>query len=192
MLALLILAAGESSRIRFPKALLKIGEETFVECIIRKAKEAGIGSISVITGADHEKITQSLSQLSCIHNENYMQGQISSLQKGISKLPEMINEVMVWPVDQPLIKRETVASLIESRNHAGRALTIPVYQDRKGHPVIYNKDAMEAAIGLQPHQTGKDLQAFFATNISFVEVDDPGVVIDIDTLEDYEKYIKPS
>ena len=175
---------------RFPKALLNIGEETFVECILRKAKEAGLSSVTVITGADHEKIVRVLPHIQCIHNENYMQGQISSLQKGIRNLPEGVTEVMVWPVDQPLIKKETVNALIECRSKERKALTIPVYQDRKGHPVIYNNDAMEAAIRLQPHQTGKDLQSLFAMDISLVEVEDPGVVIDIDTPEDYEKYVK--
>ena len=175
---------------RFPKALLKIGEETFVECILRKAKAAGLTSITVITGADHEKITQVLPEIPCIQNENYMQGQISSLQKGISKLSEAVTEVMVWPVDQPLIRSETVSALIECRDQERKALTIPVYQHRKGHPVIYNKDAMEAAVRLQAHQTGKDLQSLFAMNISLVEVEDPGVVIDIDTPEDYNRYIK--
>jgi molybdenum cofactor cytidylyltransferase len=190
MLALLILAAGESSRMNFPKALLKIGEETFLECILRKGKEAGLTSIAVITGSDHEKISHLLPLVLCIHNENYMQGQISSLQKGIGNLPEEITKVMVWPVDQPLIKKETVSILIEHSNQEKKAVTIPVYQDRKGHPVIYNKAAMEAAVRLQSHQTGKDLQSLFAKDISLVKVEDPGVVIDIDTPEDYEKYIK--
>lgn len=175
---------------RYPKALLKIEKESFLECILRKAKAAGLTSVSVITGPDHKKIIHALPQIACVHNENYMQGQISSLQKGINNLPEGITEVMVWPVDQPLIKKETVNALIECRSQEKKALTIPVYQDRKGHPVIYNKDAMDAAIKLQPHQTGKDLQSLFATDISLLEVNDPGVVIDIDTPEDYEKYVK--
>jgi molybdenum cofactor cytidylyltransferase len=190
MLALLILAAGESSRMRFPKALLKIGEETFVECILRKAKAAGLTSVFVITGADHEKIISVFPQIPCVHNENYMQGQISSLQKGIRNLPEGITEVMVWPVDQPLIKKETVITLIEHWNEKKKALTIPVYQDHKGHPVIYNNAAMKAAVKLQMHQTGKDLQSLFAMDMALVEVADPAVAIDIDTPEDYEKYVK--
>jgi CTP:molybdopterin cytidylyltransferase MocA len=49
---------------------------------------------------------------------------------------------------------------------------------------------MEAAIKLEPHQTGKDLQSLFATDISLVKVEDPGVVIDIDTPGDYERYVE--
>ncbi len=176
---------------RFPKALLKIGSETFVESILRKSKAAGITSIFVITGADHEKIIQSLPHITCIQNENYMQGQISSLQKGLSNLPENITNVMVWPVDQPLIEPETVTMLTECSTREKKAITIPVYKKRKGHPVIYNNDAVEAAIRLQSHQTGKDLQSLFAMSLCLVEVNDPGVVIDIDTPEDYAKYVNP-
>jgi molybdenum cofactor cytidylyltransferase len=81
---------------------------------------------------------------------------------------------------------------LEAYQDHNQPLTIPVYRGRKGHPVIYHRQAMEAALALQSHQTGKDLQRIFSAETTFVEVDDPGIVIDIDTPEDYEKYVTPS
>ena len=98
---------------------------------------------------------------------------------------------MVWPVDQPLVEIETARKIVEAYLSNNQALTIPVYQSQKGHPVIYDRIAMDAALALPSHQTGKDLQRIFSAQTTFVEVDDPGVVIDIDTPEDYEKYVNP-
>jgi molybdenum cofactor cytidylyltransferase len=190
MISLLILAAGESSRIGSPKALLKIGDETFAECIARKAKEAGIQSIYIVTGRDDEEIKKQLpSDFHFVKNEDYIRGQISSLQEGIRHVPNDSDGILVWPVDQPLIKEETIRHLIETYQRTLRALTIPVYQLKKGHPVIYSKRAMQSALKLGSQQTGKDLRSLFITETHLVEVDDPAVLIDIDTPEDYERQI---
>jgi molybdenum cofactor cytidylyltransferase len=193
MLALLILAAGESSRMGSPKALLKISDETFAVSIARKARSSGVNSSIVITGADHEAIARHLSpQMKCVKNENHMKGQISSLQAGIRAFPYDVTAVLVWPVDQPLVEIETVGKIITAFEDEQKALTIPLYQKRRGHPVLYDKRAMEAALALQPGQTGKDLQSLFANELALVNVEDPGVVTDIDTPEDYIRLIKPS
>jgi molybdenum cofactor cytidylyltransferase len=99
---------------------------------------------------------------------------------------------MVWPVDQPTVLVETVSKIVSVYENEKKALTIPRYQKRKGHPVIYSSQAMQAALNLESQQTGKDLQTMFAGQTSFVDVQDPGILTDIDTPEDYEKYVSPS
>ena len=173
-----------------PKALLRIASESFVECIARKAKSAGIENEIVVTGPDHDQISQHVPpNLTCIRNENFSQGQISSLQTGIRALSQEVSAAVVWPVDQPLVRTETVIHLVDVFRRESRPLTIPTHGGRKGHPVIYSKEAMQSALGLSYSQTGKDLQVLFAEVVTFVEVDDPGVVLDIDTPEDYEQHI---
>ena len=174
----------------YPKALLKIGDETFLQCIVRKAASANIGLFLTVTGPDHEAIAQQIpAGVEFLKNENYMQGQISSLIKGIRSLPEDVSGAIVWPVDQPLVAGETVEHLVSVYQIERKALTIPVCRQRKGHPVIYNRSAMDFAVRLQPQQTGKDILAAYADDLSLVEVDDAGVVTDIDTREDYERFI---
>jgi molybdenum cofactor cytidylyltransferase len=192
MIALLILAAGESSRMRFPKALLTVKHETFIEQILGKAGKLALDLIHIVTGPDHEAIAQHLSEkVPCVKNEDYSRGQISSVQKGIEALGDFVDAVMIWPVDQPLVQTETVQKILSAYQQENRALTIPVYKQRKGHPVIYSRQAMHSALSLQPHQTGKDLQIIHAGDTTFVEVDDFGVVTDIDSPEDYENFVTP-
>jgi molybdenum cofactor cytidylyltransferase len=192
MIALLILAAGESSRMRFPKALLKIQGVTFVDHILYKGGEVGLNPILIVTGPDHEAIVQQVSDSAmCVRNEDYMRGQISSAQKGIAALGGTVQTVMIWPVDQPLVQTETVRQIIASHQEKNQPLTIPVYNERKGHPVLYNRKAMDSVLGLKTHETGKDLQTIYAAETTFVDVDDSGIVTDIDSPDDYEKYVKP-
>ena len=173
-----------------PKALLKIGNETFLECILKKANSVGLLSALVVTGPDHDAIVSSIPpNIRCIQNENYKDGQISSLRKGILELRDSPIGLMVWPVDQPLVSSKTIDLLVSEYKSERNALTIPVYNGRKGHPVIYSRSAMDTVLQLLPDQTGKDLQATYSDSTTLVEVSDSAVVIDIDTQEDYEKFV---
>ena len=66
---------------------------------------------------------------------------------------------------------------------------LPIFNGRQGHPVIYSLEALRRILRMKPVQTGKELLTYFEGRITRVEVDDPGVLIDIDTPEDYERYI---
>jgi molybdenum cofactor cytidylyltransferase len=174
----------------FPKALLKIGDESFARCIARKARQAGITAILLITGPDHDAIAAELGpDIVCVRNEDFLRGQISSLQKGIRSLAAEADAVMVWPVDQPLITADTVQRLVQSFQREEHALTVPVYRGRKGHPVIYRKQVMQSALSLDSWQTGKELQSMYSNDRMLVDVEDPAILIDIDTPEEYSKYI---
>lgn len=175
-----------------PKALLKIGKESFVGCIARKCKEAGIFVIYVVTGAHRDEIEQEMRgkyDVDFIFNFRYPEGQLSSLKEGLRNLPTGSTSALVWPVDQPLVRTETVQLLIAQHTAARNHVTIPVFESRRGHPVIYDVAAIHTLLSLKTTQTAKDLQTIYANEILQVDVSDPGVVQDIDTPEDYQKYI---
>lgn len=192
MISGLILAAGESSRMNYPKALLKLGEETFAELIARKMRECGIGPCFLIAGSHSKELKESLSgkaEFKLVENPRFKEGQISSLKVGLKQVPLKSTAVLVWPVDQPLVKAETVQKILSAFQEQRRPVTIPVRQAKRGHPVVYDAEAVRTILSLDATHTAKDLQAIYANKITFVEVEDPGVLIDIDTPEDYQKYV---
>jgi molybdenum cofactor cytidylyltransferase len=184
----LILAAGESRRIGSPKALLKINSETFAERIASVLHEAGIQDIVVVGGSHYEEIRKNLESLTVFFNAQYTSGQFSSLQAGLRQIPAETESVIVWPVDLPLVRSETVIALIKTAPK--NPITVPVYHGKKGHPVIYGAEAITKILSMEPTHTGKDLFEFFKDRISLINVEDPAVLIDIDTPEDYERFIK--
>jgi molybdenum cofactor cytidylyltransferase len=187
-----ILAAGESSRMNAPKALLRLGEESFAQAITRKAQECGINFIYLVAGAQYPKIREELGRskdFEIIFNPRFPEGQLSSLQEGLRNMPTGSTDVLVWPVDIPLVRQETVQTLIESHISSGNPVTIPVHDGKHGHPVLYNTDAIHTILSLSTDQTAKELQKIYDGRITFVEVDDAAVLLDIDTPEDYRKYV---
>ncbi len=127
--------------------------------------------------------------VSIVWNEHYEQGQISSLKTGLRNVSVETQAVLVWPVDLPLVKEQTIAGILSSYLQNLSPLTIPVHNSRRGHPVLYDREAMNAVFSLTEKQTAKDLIAKYSDRLSLVTTDDPGVLIDIDTEDDYRKYV---
>jgi molybdenum cofactor cytidylyltransferase len=188
MICGLILAGGESRRIGTAKALLKIGEETFAERITRVLHSNGIQNITLVAGPHYEEIRKNVEGVAVVLNALYTFGQFSSLQAGLREMPSQINSVIVWPVDLPLVRNETITTLIQGAEK--NPITVPVYHGKKGHPVIYSSETIEKILSMEPTHTGKDLFEYFMERIALINVEDPAVIIDIDTPEDYERYIK--
>src|SRR5437870_160496 len=114
MIVAIVLAAGESNRMGTPKALLKIGNESFVQCVVRKLRECGIDFIYVIAGQHHEATKKELPDTEVIFNARHQLGQLSSLKEGLRNLPTGSSEAIVWPVDQPLVKTGTIHLLLDA------------------------------------------------------------------------------
>jgi molybdenum cofactor cytidylyltransferase len=127
----LVLAAGESKRIGTPKALLKIRTETFVERITSVLHSAGIQNIILVAGMHHEEIRKNAEGIAVVFNSQHQLGQFSSLQTGLRELPKQTEFVIVWPVDLPLVRKETVASLLAAAQTQKNPITVPLYQGRK-------------------------------------------------------------
>jgi len=184
----LILAAGESKRIGSPKALLKIDSETFLHHITCVLHDAGIENIIVVAGAHYEEIRKNAEGLTVVFNAQYALGQFSSLQSGLREIPAQTDSVIVWPVDLPLVRTDTITALIKTAG--SNPITVPVHHGKKGHPVIYSAETITKILSMEPIHTGKELFEYFKDRIAFTNVEDPAVLIDIDTPEDYERRIK--
>ncbi|MCP4632433.1 MAG: NTP transferase domain-containing protein, partial [candidate division Zixibacteria bacterium] len=125
----IVLAAGEGSRIGMPKAMLRINGRCFLERIIDTLIIAGIEEIIVVLGAEAENI-KSMTDLSIVNvviNENYQDGQFSSLQCGLDEL-EFPGDVLVFPVDHPLVMPKTVSTIVDSISNGDyQTASVPVH-----------------------------------------------------------------
>ncbi|MCK4666181.1 nucleotidyltransferase family protein [Candidatus Dependentiae bacterium] len=140
-LSAIILSAGESSRMGSPKALLKIGETTFLEKIYKNLLICHFHEIIVLLGKDNDKIKLKFEKLlvKFIVNESYKQGQLSSIIKALDSVKEESEGIFLTLVDMPLVQSETMKILIEEWNSNKDKIIIPEYENRGGHPVIFPK-----------------------------------------------------
>jgi len=199
MIPAVVLAAGKSSRMGRPKALLPIGSsgETFLTRVIRVLREGGAEAIVVVIGGDAAAVRASLprgdASITAVDNPHYEEGQLSSLLVGLAAVERQDNveAVMVTLVDLPLISPSTVRSVLDAyRAKPGAPLVRPRRGNRHGHPVIFNRSIFEELRRADPSMGARPIVRAHAAEEVNVDVDDEGGFIDIDTPEDYERFIR--
>jgi molybdenum cofactor cytidylyltransferase len=139
MLAAVILSGGASRRMGTPKALLPYRGGTFLEHLIKVTDHPRIGWRRVVLGADAEAIADGvkLPADEVVMNQNWEEGQLSSIQAGVRSLPVGSDGMLLCLIDHPLISRELVGALVERFYESGKAVVLPIYKGRRGHPVIF-------------------------------------------------------
>ncbi len=187
----LILAAGRSSRMGEFKPLLPLGGRTVVERSIALFRKAGVGDILVVAGFEAERLIPVLERCEAgwAVNKDYDRGMFSSLQVGVSHLAASTEAFFVLPVDHPFVKPETVRSLIESRRDARGKILRPCHRGRRGHPPLIPAALAPAIRGFTEPGGLRALLSRYEDRTLNVECDDPGVLADLDTREDYERTV---
>ena len=155
MLAGVILSGGASRRMGSPKALLPYRGGTFLEHLLKVTDHPRIGWRRVVLGADAQAIAESVNLPAdeVIINENWEAGQLSSIQRGLRSLPVGTDGMLLCLIDHPLISRELVGALVERFYESGKAIVLPVYKGRRGHPVIFAAQLYEQLLSA-PLETG--------------------------------------
>jgi molybdenum cofactor cytidylyltransferase len=183
-----ILSAGLSRRMGSPKALLTIEGETFLERIVRLMREAGISDIWVVY---HQKEIREKGPegINWIYNGEPEKGQLHSLRLFVKTILEKDSPGFVMtPVDHPLVTVKTYQKLVEKVG-LGKIL-IPTYKKRRGHPTFFPKstyrDLLDAPLEIGARYVIRKRKEL----VLEIPVDDPGILVDIDTPQDLEEIIK--
>ncbi|MBL8293008.1 MAG: nucleotidyltransferase family protein [Bryobacterales bacterium] len=180
-LAGIILAGGSSRRMGRIKALLPFGGETFLDRQIRLL-EPHCSPVVVVVGEHAAEIEAGRQRPAVtVINPDPDRGMLSSLQCGLSALPERIDAFLFTPVDLPRINEGTVEQLAQA---AGSALiVIPRCHGRRGHPVLM--DASLRPELLAASGSPRDVVDRHAGQVRYLDVEDAGILVDVDTPEEY-------
>jgi len=192
-MAAIIIAAGYSSRMKVFKPLLPLGGLTVIEHALKTFVDAEIKNIFVVLGYQGKKIEPLLEKhnISWVYNENYDQGMYSSVMAGVNALPSNSKGFFLLPVDIPLVKSSTIEELIKAYHQSGKDIIYPSYNRKKGHPplissCLYSKIlAYDGSGGLKTL-----LKKYDQEHGEYVNVQDEGVILDIDYYEEYQEMIK--
>ena len=184
----LILAAGESRRMGVPKALLEFGGETFLDGLIR-AFSTHCAPVIAVLGADAERVRAGLraAHLARIEiNPDYMQGQFSSMQCGLRAVPPGAGGVLFTLVDHPRVRQDTLLQLLAGPG----PIAIPRYQGRRGHPIYFSRELIPEFLALDAGSTARPVLERLAAEIRYLDVDDPGILDDVDDPESYRRFLR--
>ena len=195
MIVAVILSAGESSRMGRPKALLPIDGVRFVEKIVSTLKSTDVGNIIVVLGHNAEEIRRKISDLpvTILINHDYKQGQLSSLQVAIRHLESSggpVDGILVHLVDHPYIDAKLVNLMIDRFYETKKLIVVPRFQDRRGHPVIFARALFAELLAAGTDQGAKPVVHAHRDDTLEIDTDDKGVLIDIDTPEEYRLHVK--
>ena len=189
MIGAVVLAAGASSRMGRPKALLPYGGSTFLECVLAILDANDVGAVRVVVGTEANAIRSSLpalSEESWVRNPSPQDGMLSSVRLGVCALPAGTEAFLLWPVDHPLVRAATVGALAHAWRSRKAPIVVPRHRGRRGHPVLFDASTVPDLLSAPDDAGARHVVAAHDKDRIEIEVADGGVVADIDTPEAYE------
>ncbi len=190
----LILAAGESKRMKVPKMLLPFNGRTMIELVIGNVSASIVGHTLVVLGSHADEIRRVIGryEVTICYNEKYRDGMFSSVLCGMKNLPENFEAVLVIPGDQPFIKPEVINMLISGYRSSGKGIVVPLYKKKRGHPLLLDSKYRDMPDSLQDQGGLRTLAAIYPDDVLEIVTNSPGILKDFDTKEVYLNEINKS
>jgi molybdenum cofactor cytidylyltransferase len=171
----------------YPKPLLRVGTNSF----IGRTTELSLGIASrlvIVLGAHADRVRPAVaysSQVRIVENPNFNRGQLSSLKVGLAEvMTGDANAVVVHLTDHPLVLAATFEALVKGYKKAAKPIVVARYRGRRGHPVIFDRAIFEELMAAPEDQGARVVVNADAERVHYVDVNDPGVVLDLDTPAD--------
>jgi molybdenum cofactor cytidylyltransferase len=177
-----------------PKALLPYREGTFLEHLIEVTRHPRIGATRIVLGAGAEAI-RTIAKLDpsiVVLNTEWEQGQLSSIWAGLRSL-EGINTdgIVLWPIDHPLVSARLVSELVERFYEDKKAIVLPTYNGRRGHPAIFSKELYGELLDAPAEQGARAVVWAHSADILEVPTGEEGVVLNLNDPEMLKRAIGP-
>jgi molybdenum cofactor cytidylyltransferase len=191
VIAAVILAAGASRRMGSPKALLDYRGETFLNRLVRVLGNE-CNPIIAVLGYHAEVIrAQARGKVQFVVNPDPERGQLSSLQTGLAAVPQDVEGFLFTPVDSPAIRETTLKQLVVrfQNKKPQTQFVIPRYEGQRGHPVFAVPSLLAEFLALPLTAQAKDIVHAYVSRTEYVDVDDPGILADIDDKASYEQLV---
>lgn len=187
--AAVIAAAGLSARMRDFKPLLCLGSSTVIHHTIRALQNAGAEQVLVVTGYQSAVLERHLNfpGVMFLKNERFAQtDMLTSLQLGLAALPGTYDRIFLTPGDIPLVRPETLRQMLLQNAPVVR----PVYEERGGHPLLLRADAVNTVLDYRGEGGLKGLLRTGVLKTEDYVCDDPGILMDADTPQDYKALLR--
>ena len=193
--AILILAAGNSTRFGSTKQLLRFNGKTLLQHAIEEATEAGADPVVVVLGANANEVSASIdtTTVEIVLNNRWEEGMASGIVAGIRKVSsvsEHVHNMIIAVCDQPFISSALFKQLYQTQTESQKGIVACSYADTIGTPVLFTQQYFEHLLALHGDEGAKKLLTTFATDVATVHF--PNGNFDIDTEADYQELLKDS
>lgn len=149
----------------------------------------------VVLGHRAEEISANLDGTGAewVYNPRYLEGMLTSIQAGVSAAPPETEWLVIALGDQPSLRPEVVSLLLREAQAGlaeGQSLVVPSYNGRRGHPLVLHARHREEIAALDPEVGLRELMRRHPEEIRHVVVPDEGVLLDMDTPDDYRREVE--
>lgn len=180
----LLLAAGKSSRMGRCKPLLPLGNGTVIDRCLKTLHQGGVSNIAVVVSINGEDVARAALDhgVQIVVNPDESGDMASSIQVGRDNTNSETTGIIVALCDYPLVLPSTVKALIDQHAKHPESIITPTCQGRRGHPLLLPRSILAE---LTAGKTLRDVLRKAATQIREVPLEDTGILIDMDTPDDY-------
>jgi molybdenum cofactor cytidylyltransferase len=184
----IILAAGDSGRFGQPKQLLDWHGQTLIHFITQIAIDSGLSPILVVTGSEANDVARAVSDLHVItlYNLYWRKGQSTSLRTAIEVLPDDIDAVIIFLADQPFVSPALVEAIINCYKAKRGVIVIPYIGGQRANPVLFDLETFQDLLSVKGDKGGRAI--FKKYPITPLQWHDKNLLIDIDTIDDYNRF----
>ena len=183
-IAAVVPAAGRSSRFGGMKLLADVAGEPLVNHTLSSLLESGIDPVVVVVSQEALLDAVPLighANIRTVVNRDPSRGMFSSIQCGLSVAKA--EAIVVLPADMPFVRPQTVSLVVRTCLETGRVV-VPVFNGRRGHPIGIPGGLRDGLLMMPPDRSLKDALAALGEELLLVDVDDEGVVRDVDVQSD--------
>ena len=175
-------------RMGYPKALLPLGSDVFLTHILRVLRNVGLPKPVIILGKTASVVRTIIGNWTAdvLVNPDPGRGQLSSIQMGLSHLNPESRAGMIWPVDQPAVSEDLIRRLTQVFIDSEAKIALPKRGNKRGHPAVFHRSLFQEFMDAPLEEGPKKILLRHQDAIVELPTDEPAVVKDIDTPEDYE------
>jgi molybdenum cofactor cytidylyltransferase len=189
-----VLAAGMSRRMGTPKQLLRLAGETILERTLKNVRDSQVSEIVLVLGFAADSVEKEISadhvkmdRVKIVHNKDYQQGMGMSLRTGLAAVDAKSNAALIVLADQPFVSPETLDQLIACHQESKRQIIIPIYKGFRGNPVLLDRSVFAELQSLTGDVGCRAIFGSHTEDIRKLAVEDVGILLDIDSQEEYQK-----
>lgn len=191
MISAIVLAAGQSRRMGAQKLLLPFRGKPMIAVVVDELLRSSIDEVIVVTGKSGNAISEVLvgRDVHLVTNTDPDSEMLQSVRCGLTAVAEDSEAVVVALGDQPAISADVVGALSHAFRTTDRGIVVPKYKGKRGHPLLVSTDHREEILKCHEGRGMRGLLESHPQDVFELEVNNAGVLEDIDLPEDYHRAI---
>ncbi|MGF7060856.1 molybdenum cofactor cytidylyltransferase [Brassicibacter mesophilus] len=187
MITGIVMASGFSRRMNRNKLLLTLGNEAIIERVIKAAKDSDIDDIILVYNNEDVKKLAEKHNIKTVFNERPDKGQSESMKIGINFACSETQGYMFIVGDQPFLDSRTINTLVKSFKEESCYIVAPVYNGKRGNPVIFSSHLKEKLLEVEGDKGGRKIIEECIKHTKLINIDNKAIGLDIDTWEEYQR-----